>query len=155
MLKMKFINYSNHIVLLNLVICFISLVSCTQDNIAYYKYINVPNDGWERHKELPFPIDSINTNGTYKMTFLARTTKQYDYKNLCIIVNINGIIDTANIVLNTNTIGRITEYRTKRNKQFYIKSTDSVDIRVSHIMTKDILYGIEQIGICIEKSDCN
>jgi len=156
------------------IICtvFITLISCSNDAIIFDSYTSIPEAKWHKDSILKFefnPIDTIAKNNVYVN---LRSTKEFAFNNLFLIVDINFpnqtiVTDTLEYEM-ANAEGKflgtgLTDL--KENKLEYktnvtFPNTGTYTISVQHAMRKSgdvkgivLLDGISDVGIQIEKQN--
>ena len=59
------------------------LTSCRNDSrVAVCQYANISNGAWDRPDRITFPVDSISTNGNYRLTISLRTTNEVQFQTI-------------------------------------------------------------------------
>ena len=139
-----------------------TLVSCNRQMI-YSHYESVNTEGWDRSDSKEFSV-SIQEKGSYAESFGLRTTRDYPYTNLAIIVTQevkpSGVqrADTLNIDITDSEGNNVVEglnYR-QRDVQFpaiRLEAGDSVFVNIRHYMRREVLPGIANVGFSMEKTD--
>ena len=155
----------SHIIALAIVA--ITAIAC-KDARTYDSYKALPINGWERNDTAVFYIPR-QWEGMYSMDLGVRASQSYPYKNITFIVERTVIHKrrkkltsrsyqdtvTCNII---NDDGRLAGKRgittseiQQRIAIFPLKRNDSLRISVRHIMSKELLQGISDVGIRIIK----
>lgn len=148
------------------------LVSCT-GNMVYDTYHIIDVDGWRQKDTLVFPVSDISEDGIYQSMLGLRITNCFPYSSLSVDVEQTIYpLDTATgkrlpEASRTTTVkcrffdkdgnldgvgvGRFQyEFPVDSMKLFY---GDSLVVRVSHIMNKDSIPCISEIGYVLKKLD--
>lgn len=140
-----------------LVAVLLSLFSCHSDKIAHL-YRAVPSDGWSQGDTLTFPLSEVPQNGHYRLRVGVRVTDTYPYTSLWLVLKSqwqNPMMrrcDTLECRL-CDEEGFINGKGLKTHQ--YLFSLPSVTLtkgqfgtfRVCHIMRKETLQGVSDIGI--------
>lgn len=146
----------------NLLLAFI-LTSCDNDQQTLcYRYVSIPVEGWEIQNSISFPIDTIKTESDYAITLGLRTTNRYPFQSIWLLVKQRWynpdttFMDTVKCVLmdnfgNESGSGISFKQNEYSIKNVHLKSKQSGSINISHIMRRNILEGISDVGIKLEK----
>ena len=144
--------------LLLILICF----SCSnKDKIVDVKNLN---GAWNKNQKLSFKFDPEDTEKAKNIIFVVRNNNEYPYSNLRLIVNFESPkkeikTDTLNYILakpNGEWIGtgfgetKEILFQYKLNYKFSEKGV--YNINVTQAMRRNILPGIEDLGIKIESA---
>lgn len=135
-----------------------------EDKPLAFNYCPTPVEGWEPGDTLKFHVDTVKTAGTYRIDLGVRTSSStpYPFQSLWLVVrqhwhNPNReLCDTVMFKL-TNQRGDpnghgVTIYQYDMPwQQQQIAAGASVDISISHIMRREILPGIADVGIRVQK----
>lgn len=137
------------------------LTACT-DGTVFDRYAHTPHGGWDRAEALTFDVDSLPQDGLYGMELGLRADTDYPFMSITVIVDCEAWPsrtwwhDTLQCQLvddKGNTLGRgISNYQ----YAFHIadrhwRQGDSLHIAVRHHMRREVLRGINDIGIKIDK----
>ena len=140
-------------------------VSCS-DPRTYDKYKSVSLQGWSRNDTLTFDIPR-QWEGNYQLDLCLRAAQTYPYRNIsmimdrkviyykqhkkqektysdtinCEIINDKGILVGQKGITSTEIRQAITAFRLNRN--------DSMHVTIRHIMNRESLPGISDIGITL------
>ena len=141
-------------------ILFLSLVSCQNENEKVL--VNDINNQWKKNDVQTFDFDINDVENQKNLMFVVRNNNDYPYSNLRLITSVEHnkkkiSTDTLNFVLakpNGEWIGRgfgdakeiIFQY--KLNYKF--PQNGKYSVKVVHAMRKNVLPGIEDIGIKIQ-----
>lgn len=131
-----------------------------KENAAAYTFSSTPVDGWERSDVLTFPVDSVTSEGDYRIDVSVRTSsaRAYPFRTLwlvvgqqwknpaevrsdtvvCRLVNDDGDPDGRGVSL--------LQYDFPVDTVRLVSGTCG-QITVRHIMRRDILLGISDIGV--------
>lgn len=122
------------------------------------------NSKWNKNQKLAFKLTADDTEKAKNIIFVIRNNNDYPYSNLRLIVNFESPkkeikTDTLNYILakpNGEWIGtgfgetKETLFQYKLNYKFPEKGV--YNISVTQAMRKDILPGIEDLGVKIESA---
>ncbi|KAA6316727.1 hypothetical protein EZS27_033006 [termite gut metagenome] len=149
-------------------ICFFVVIlvitaACT-NNIIYHSFQDVPEEGWNKNNAFFSTIqitDSIPTS--YHLYVQIRFHNNYPYQNLLFFVSHN-LQDSSVIVTDTIKYMLTGEYKRRIEKgggSLFQETFDEIDftvhypgtrtIKIAHGMQDEILTGINDIGIWIER----
>lgn len=141
--------------------------SCS-DPRTYDRYESVSLQGWSRKDTLTFNIPR-QWEGKYQLDLCLRAAQTYPYRNIsmiierkviyyrqrkkrektyndtinCEIINDKGILVGQKGISNTEIRQAITSFRLNRN--------DSMHVTIHHIMSRESLPGISDVGIRLLK----
>ena len=141
--------------------------SCS-DPRTYDRYESVSLQGWSRKDTLTFDIPR-QWEGNYQLDLCLRAAQTYPYRNIsmiierkviyyrqrkkrektyndtinCEIVNDKGILAGQKGITSTEIRQAITSFRLNRN--------DSMQVKIRHIMSRESLPGISDVGIRLLK----
>ena len=141
--------------------------SCS-DPRTYDRYESVSLQGWSRKDTLTFDIPR-QWEGNYQLDLCLRAAQTYPYRNIsmiierkviyyrqrkkrektyndtinCEIVNDKGILAGQKGITSTEIRQAITSFRLNRN--------DSIHVTIHHIMNRESLPGISDVGIRLLK----
>jgi len=141
----------------------LSLASC-KDSLVYDSYSHTPIAGWEKNDTLTFDIPPLAMAGYYQEQLGLRITGAYPFMGLTLIVEQTIYpnerdkydkiekIDTIQCDLIDNngvTKGQgISSYQYNFPVNVYrMNANDSVHVTIRHDMKREILPGISDIGI--------
>ena len=144
-----------------LLLAFVLLVSC--EGTVYHRFEQVDNSGWALHDTLQFVYEgsSLVTVGPgMEYAIQVRYDANYKYKDLCVRVETWNVCDTLLISVDTlcchiyDDSGRRlgftagTMYQNECMIQPLAAScTDTLLLRISHIMDDDSLQGVLDLGV--------
>lgn len=147
--------------LLAIVASTLVLHACT-GGLIYDHYEHTPNDGWDSSDTLAFDVDSIPQAGLYGMTLGLRADSDYPFKSVTVIID-RLVMPTGTQSHDTiacqlvdddgNILGRgISNYQYSFHiADVHYNQGDSIHVTVRHHMRREILKGINDIGIEIYK----
>lgn len=142
----------------------IMFTSCGESTV-YYKYAHTPIAGWEKNDTLSFAIPPLASPGLYQESLGLRITRGYPFMGLTLVVEQEIFPRQGEKIVKLDTIqcGLINkdgvttgqgisyyQYNFPINK-YHFNKNDSVHIMIRHDMKREILPGISDIGIKLEK----
>ena len=145
-----------------------SATSCS-DPRTYDQYKSVSLQGWQRNDTLTFDIPR-QWEGNYQLDLCLRAAQTYPYRNLsviierkviyfrqrkklektyndtvnCEVINVKGTLVGHKGITSTEILQAVTSFRLNRN--------DSLQVKIHHIMNRESLPGISDIGIRLLKN---
>lgn len=143
---------------------FIALLTACHTPPAYHNYRSVSVEGWESKDTLAFSIDSLPTEGTYVLSLGVRTAVNYPFQSLWVVVKqswstpLRQRIDTVACTTHDNH-GNALGTGVARNQQLFAVDTLQLPIGargtigIRHIMRRDLLPGVSDVGIELQKAD--
>ena len=141
----------------------ITASSCRRTTIMH-TYRNTPVQGWEQSDRLAFRLDTVRESGLYAMRLGVRTTADYPYQKLWLVMETDlSHPDTTYSDTIVCTFVRSDGTREGSGTDTYQYNFDFADIMlhegqtgrfvIHHIMQREILQGISDIGIRITRKD--
>ena len=131
---------------------------------AAYKYLPAPVEGWEQGDTLRYHIDSLNESGIYQLKLGLRVSasRPYPFQSIWLAIRQNWynpdttFTDTVECRLTDNkgdVSGRgVSLYTlTRPVKLMKLHKGTSADIGIIHIMRREMLPGVADIGIRLER----
>ena len=142
------------------------LTSCRNDSrVAVCQYANISNGAWDRPDRITFPVDSISTNGNYRLTISLRTTNEVQFQTFYLTAEQHFThpehhsTDTVAVAL-TDETGKIQgkglglyNYSVALATTTPLRQGQSGEITVGHIMRRNQLAGIINVGIKLTHED--
>lgn len=138
------------------------MMTACNGNKIYNQYQHTPIAGWEKNDTLPFDIPPIATDGNYGMDLGLRINNAYPFMGLTLIIErtvypghtvTTDTLDCKLFDENGSVKGQGVSYY-----QFHyhvndlpLHRGDSLHIAVRHDMKREILPGISDIGIELER----
>ena len=145
-----------------------SATSCS-DPRTYDQYKSVSLQGWQRNDTLTFDIPR-QWEGNYQLDLCLRAAQTYPYRNLsviierkviyfrqrkklektyndtvnCEVINVKGTLVGHKGITSTEILQAVTSFRLNRN--------DSLQVKIHHIMNRESLLGISDVGIRLLKN---
>ena len=143
------------------VIACLSLTAC-RERPLYYHYELTPAEGWDLTDTLHFTVPAMAETGEYQLQVGLRLDGSYPYRNLSIVVEQqtkpSGVLqrDTLNCEVVDETghpLGKgvsIYQYLFPLTT-LQLNEGERLDISIYHNMRREILPGINSVGVMIEK----
>lgn len=145
-----------------------AFISSCNNSLVYDQYAHTPISGWEKNDTLSFEIAPISNKGYYKEELGLRINGAYPFMGLTLIVyqtiypeSSKGLekiekVDTVQCNLidqNGRTTGQgISYYQYNCPINIYqFDEGDSIHIAIRHDMKREILPGISDIGLKVQK----
>lgn len=138
-----------------------TLVSCNRKTV-YDHYAHTSLTGWEKSDTLTFKIPPFAVKGHYKEDIGMRIDDKFPFTTLCLIID--QTIMPSNLTRSDTIYCRLYDKEGNvkgRGISFYqynfhfndvaVEAGDSIEIKVRHNMKREILPGISDIGIKIER----
>jgi gliding motility-associated lipoprotein GldH len=144
-------------------IVLLTLMSCGQRTVLHV-YKSVPLEGWEKNDSLIFPVDSLPRTCRYDLSIGLRTASSYPYQEVWLIVDTRlqrpryEHSDTVRCQLvnaKGDTRGRgvsISQYAFPVDSKYLLRGQRG-QIRVHHMMKREILPGISDVGIRMDMAE--
>ena len=137
--------------------------SCTGDKV-YDKYRNTPLAGWEKNDTLTFSVPRMTKAAQYSSNLMLRINDSFPFMALTLIVEQKVIPGNAVTIdtLRCNLIGKSGNFNGQGVSYYQytfpvttmpLVPGDSLQISVRHDMKREILPGISDVGIMIEKAE--
>lgn len=138
------------------------IFSC-DSNRVYDEYKQVARSQWHKDSLFVFEFPVTDTVMHYNMFLNIRNEVKYQYSNLWLFVEIfqpggMAVKDTFEIIL-ADTSGKwlgkglsgVRSHRTVYRRKVYFPSSGSYIIKIGHGMRPEVLKGIHDVGVRIEK----
>ena len=141
----------------------LALSSCNRKTI-YSHYEPVSLDGWDAEDYLYFDIDPIAADGIYSQRVGLRHNGDYPFMRFTIVVDQHVTpsgfhsVDTINIGL-VDQDGNMTAQGINYHifdfelRRLELHAGDSLHFSVHHIMTREVIPGISDVGITLVRED--
>lgn len=147
------------------VICFafvLLVYGCSKEKTVCFAYRPTPIEGWEQHNVLSFKVDTVKQSGEYGVYVSLRTTNAYPFQSIWLLVKTQLVSpewnkeDTLVCVLTDkqgiHSGNGISFYQNDYLlKKLKLQHGQSGNIMVSHMMRRNILPGISDVGITVKK----
>lgn len=139
------------------------VASCSQSP-AVFSFQPTPEDGWEQTDTIFFPIDTIREGGTYQVSIALRTNTAAPYPFRSLSLRLTERLSTIPEQSKTLSLKLDQEQATFESngisiqQHIFIADTlrlpskpTSGKILISHQMQSNLLHGIRDVGIRLEK----
>jgi len=143
-------------------VCVVMGFTSCDTNTPYYHYAHTPIDGWEKNDTLRYDVQPLKKGGEHQITVALRLNGAYPFRKLYLIMEqdiyprLQYKTDTICFDV-TSKEGRFTgngisyyQYTVPVCREHFIEN-DSIHITIRHAMKRDILPGISDIGIKLER----
>ena len=134
-------------------VCFLS--SCSDDTV-YFSYQTVDDEQWEKSDNLYFDIVPKRHSGKCSGFVVLRMNDKYPFRNLSLNVETSGRGIPCRHKRVDFDVTR--NYRGIRHNDFImpldtfsVSEGDTLHIRIAHDMKKQVLRGITNVGVKLEK----
>lgn len=143
------------------VVLLLALSACNR-KLVYDRYASTPISGWEKNDTLSFDIRPVSGTDTYYMWLGLRTSEDYPFTAVTLIVEqhiypkdtiVNDTVKCQITDRHGNASGsgvNFLQYRFPVNS-LQLQDGDSIHIRVRHDMKREILPGISDVGISLQR----
>lgn len=141
----------------------ITITSCVHYE-TYLEYKILPPQGWDKDSVLTFQVNITDTSSLYNVYINVRNRGEYPYQNLWLFLNIQPphdslfINDTIECYLADvhgkwlgSGVGNVFEMPVLYKQNVCFKESGNYLFQIIHGMRNDILPGISNIGLKIEK----
>ena len=139
----------------------VALAACDRLPV-YCHYEHTPTSGWEKNDTISFGVSPVKEAGYYLEQLGLRINDDYPFQGLCLVVSQTVLpsgyshSDTLNCTL-IDKYGRVKGSGVKHYQyDFHVNTIrlaegDSLHILVRHNMKREIMPGITDIGMRVEK----
>ena len=140
------------------------LITACDSKTTYYNYQHTNIDGWQKNEKLHFQIPPVDNPGNYRQYIGIRFTDYYPFQTLSLIVKqtiypqnktFSDTISYEVIDEQGRLIGKglnISQFETPI-KTLSLKQGDSIAITIQHHMRRNLIQGISDIGIKMERTE--
>ncbi|MBQ9561782.1 MAG: gliding motility lipoprotein GldH [Prevotella sp.] len=140
-----------------LFIAVLLLAACSTDTV-YHHFESTSDEGWDKEDTLTMQTDEMQETGTYELTLDVRTTEEYPYQDLSLMVEETLLTSKAKrlypvtLQIATRQGERneeglaYSEFRRELSKQ-YIRKGEKIRFRIYHKMRRLVLPGVKDVGI--------
>ena len=139
-----------------------AMVSCRSQKTLLHEFAAIDGEEWNIKDSLHFEIDSVTSGGNCETTLEFRTNANYPYRNISIVMTQSLRREDKRI---TKTIAYdIVDEDGKNNGEgityfthripfctMNIQEGDTADIFIRHNMQDNILPGIADVGVLVER----
>lgn len=148
--------------ILSVVVTMLLLFSSCDNGVVYDTYNHTQIEGWEKNDTLVFDVPRLVSSGRYRMEVGLRTNGTFPFTGLSVVVEQTVIpgyktfTDTLRCRLTDekgNVLGRgvsCFQYNFILSDVDLAKG-DSLHVRVRHIMKREILPGISDVGLKVTR----
>lgn len=150
--------------LLLVIVVALGVVGC-DSNRVFEEYYATGKNGWNKDSLAVFQVDVESTSQNYNLYINSRNIENYPYQNLWLFLEIEGpstqtIRDTVELRLaesNGKWLGKGTggvytnQFLYRQN--VYFPTEGIFTVKVEHAMREDVLKGLKDIGIRLEKTE--
>jgi len=149
------------------VVCIIYImlfISCVNSNTLFHEYTAIHNEEWYYDDSLHFEIDSVVTGGNLTTILEFRTSAKYPYRNISIVMEQS--LRNGNKHTQKTIAYEIIDSKGRKNGEgitymthqipfctMNVNTGDTIDINIKHNMQDNMLPGITDVGVLIEKID--
>lgn len=139
----------------------LSLAAC-DNGMVFYKYSHAPTEGWEKNDTVVFDVPKQKHAGIYRLDIGLRTNEQFPFTSISLVVEQTVLpqkttrTDTLKCRLadeKGNILGRgINHFQYDfALSDLNLKENDSLHVSIRHIMKRETLPGISDIGLKVTK----
>ena len=149
---------------LYIIIALTLLISCRSQRTLLHEFAAIDGEEWNIIDSLHFEIDSVTTSGNCETTLEFRTNANYPYRNISILMTQS--LRNKNKDITKTLAYDIVDESGKNNGEgitylthripfctMEIQEGDTVDIFIRHNMQDNILPGIADVGVLVEKTE--
>lgn len=149
---------------LYIIIALTLLISCRSQRTLLHEFAAIDGEEWNIIDSLHFEIDSVTTSGNCETTLEFRTNANYPYRNISILMTQS--LRNKNKDITKTLAYDIVDESGKNNGEgitylthripfctMEIQEGDTVDIFIRHNMQDNILPGIADVGVLVEKNE--
>ncbi len=138
-----------------------TFLSCSS-NVVYASYEHSPLSGWERNDTLVFNVPAVTVPSTYRQRIGLRMTGSFPFTSLSLIVE-QRIYPSGKVVADTlkcpvtdergNFLGDgISAFQYSFElREMALNAGDSLHVTVRHNMKREILPGVSDVGLIMER----
>ncbi|MBQ9671765.1 MAG: gliding motility lipoprotein GldH [Prevotella sp.] len=139
----------------------LTMVGCNRKTI-YSRYQPTPLEGWEPNDRLTFSIEPMKTAGCYEEIVGLRTTSDYPFMRLTLIVE-QELFPTHQLMVDTIDVpivdedgailgnGVSTFQYTFPLRRLDLNQGDSLQVSIHHFMKRELLPGISDVGFAVAR----
>ena len=146
------------------IVC-LALVGCTKGTLIH-RYETVGQQGWERTDTLVFALPEVATQGQHRLTVSLRYDNTFPYEGIWLVVE-GHLKDPSQQWRDTVYFATADEEGTPLGhgvslmqndvvvRDFQLSEGQSGSLRLWHIMHREVMPEIRDVGIKIEQTDCD
>ncbi len=148
---------------ISIFVIILAIIFSCQHNGNFEEYKKVDPSGWQQDSIAEFTFDIHDTKAIYNLTVNVRNTGDYPYSNIWMFVDIaapdNSMVrDTVEFQMalaNGKWVGKgaggIFSCRFPYRNNVFFPTEGTYRLKIKHGMRNDILKGISDVGIRIDK----
>lgn len=141
---------------------FVVLLASCEEGVVYDKYVNTAIDGWDKWETVSFSVPPLKETGVYNMELGLRANNMFPFTGVSVVVERKVFpgyrysSDTLRCKL-IDERGHVKGHGIGNYQYVFsldetcFRRGDSLQISVRHIMRREVLPGISDIGIKITK----
>ena len=137
------------------------VLSACDNGVVYDKFKATPTEGWEKNDTMIYGVKRLSRGGVYRQEVGLRITREFPFTGVSLLVERTiepghtVTVDTLNCRLyddKGNVKGRgITRFQYSFVlSDVEMRKGDSLTVRIRHLMKREILPGITDIGFRLE-----
>lgn len=146
-----------------LLMAWVLLAGCN-DSLVYSTFRSTPTNGWDKNEPLKFEVPPMRDEGNYNLSLGVRLSDDFPFRNLHVAIRqecypsgeemadtiIYEVVDQHG-----NINGQGVNYYQYEMPVFTtaLHKGDSLFVTVKHIMKREILPGILDVGVIIENDN--
>ncbi|MBN1820377.1 MAG: gliding motility lipoprotein GldH [Prolixibacteraceae bacterium] len=146
-----------------ILVCFILLFNACDNNRIYESYSHISNMGWNKDSVLNYSFHIQDTVTNYNLYFNLRNTVDYPFSNIWLFVSIASpestvLTDTVEFMLADPSgrwfgqgHGKFRDNKLLFRNNIFFPDTGKYRIDVQQGMRNDVLKGVNDFGIRVEK----
>lgn len=138
------------------------LLTACSDSLRYSTFKSTPTNGWDKNEPVKFEVPPFTEEGTYNVSVGLRLSDDFQFRNLHILVQQRlypaGLEFTDTLIYDVvdergNILGQgVNYYQYERPaRSLTLQEGDSLAVTIKHIMKREILPGILNVGVIINK----
>lgn len=150
--------YCRTLYILFTTVTILAVLSSCDNKVVYDTYNHTPIEGWEKNDTLFFDVPCMRSSGRYRLEVGMRTNGSFPFTGLSIVVEQTVIpgyktfTDTLKCRLSDDKGNFLGQGISCFQYNFILSDInlhegDSLHVRVRHIMKREILPGISDIGL--------
>lgn len=139
-----------------------TLMTACDTDVVYDSYCHAPTEGWEKTDTLQFNVPRMAEGGRYRMEIGMRTNSSFPFTGITVVVD--QVIEPRHRLQSDTINCRIADKDGNilgRGVSFYqydfilndtdLRRGDSLNIRIRHIMRREVVPGVADVGVKITK----
>lgn len=154
----------HNIVPLTLILFFV-FCGCKNSSEVFLEFKPLDKEGWSKNEIISFDVPITDIASTYNIYLIVRNTEQYPYQNFWVFTDEFApetelsVKDTIECYLADNRgkwlgsgIGSVYEMPVLWQQNIKFEKAGTYTFRFTHGMRIDVLRGVKDIGLKVEKS---